>query len=105
MYAMAQTTTRLQPGINVAAVIVTHNRVELLRHSLEVVANQTYPVKHIVVVDNGADPDVEKLVLEVAGDRAVYTPSRTNLGAWWRFCFWFFDGVGAGGGRGVVRRR
>ena len=96
MYAMAKTGTHLQHGIDVAAVIVTHNRVELLRHSLEVVASQSYPVKHIVVVDNGADPDVEKLVLEVAGDRAVYTPSRTNLGGGGGFAFGFLTALSLG---------
>ena len=77
---MAQTPSHLHDGIAVAAVIVTHNRVELLRHSLEVVAKQPYPVKHIIVVDNGADPAVAALVNSIAGERGVYTPSRTNLG-------------------------
>ena len=63
-----------------AAVIVTHNRVDLLRASLQQVVNQTHPVQWVIVVDNGADNAVEKLVSEVAGERAVYVPSKTNLG-------------------------
>src|SRR5699024_3188649 len=58
-----------------AAVIVTHNRVELLRASLEQVVHQTHPVQWVIVVDNGADKAVEDLVAEVAGERAVYVPS------------------------------
>ena len=93
---MANTSSHLRDGIDVAAVIVTHNRVELLRHSLEVVAAQTYPVKHIIVVDNGADPAVEALVEEVAGDRGVYTPSLTNLGGGGGFAYGFLTALALG---------
>ena len=93
---MAKTSSHLRDGIDVAAVIVTHNRVELLRHSLEVVAAQTYPVKHIIVVDNGADPAVEALVTEVAGDRGVYTPSLTNLGGGGGFAYGFLTALALG---------
>lgn len=34
----------------IAAVIVTHNRLDLLTHSLTVVAEQTHPVSHIIVL-------------------------------------------------------
>ena len=54
----------------VAVVVVTHNRVELLRSSLEVVAQQSRPVHWIIVMDNGADPAAEKLLAKIAGDRA-----------------------------------
>ncbi len=93
---MAKTSSHLRDGIDVAAVIVTHNRVELLRHSLEVVANQTYPVKHIIVVDNGADPAVAAMVREIAGDRGVYTPSRTNLGGGGGFAYGFLTALALG---------
>lgn len=93
---MAKTSSHLRDGIDVAAVIVTHNRVELLRHSLEVVAAQTYPVKHIIVVDNGADPAVEALVTEVAGDMGVYTPSLTNLGGGGGFAYGFLTALALG---------
>ncbi|MDN6131665.1 MAG: glycosyltransferase, partial [Corynebacterium casei] len=53
-----------------AAVIVTHNRVELLRASLEQVVSQTHPVKWVIVVDNGADDAVKQLVDDLAGSRA-----------------------------------
>jgi len=67
-------------SMDIAAVIVTHNRVELLRNSLTVVCNQSYPVRWVIVVDNGDQEDVDKLVHEIAGERAVYLPSKTNLG-------------------------
>lgn len=93
---MAKTSSHLRDGIDVAAVIVTHNRVELLRHSLEVVANQTYPVKHIIVVDNGADPAVEAMVNDIAGERGVYTPSSTNLGGGGGFAYGFLTALALG---------
>lgn len=93
---MAKTPSHLHDGIAVAAVIVTHNRVELLRHSLEVVAKQTYPVKHIIVVDNGADPAVAALVNSIAGERGVYTPSRTNLGGGGGFAYGFLTALALG---------
>ena len=93
---MAKTPSHLHDGSDVAAVIVTHNRVELLRYSLEVVAKQTYPVKHIIVVDNGADPAVEALVNSIAGERGIYTPSRTNLGGGGGFAYGFLTALALG---------
>lgn len=46
----------------IAAVIVTHNRVDLLERSLDMVAKQTRRPDWVIVVDNGADPAVETLV-------------------------------------------
>lgn len=46
----------------IAAVIVTHNRVDLLERSLDMVAKQTRRPDWVIIVDNGADPEVETLV-------------------------------------------
>ncbi|RSZ63951.1 glycosyltransferase family 2 protein [Corynebacterium hylobatis] len=80
----------------VAAVIVTHRRVELLRASLEQVVNQTHPVDWVVVVDNGCEESVEKLVKELAGERAVYLSSRTNLGGAGGFAYGFLTALALG---------
>lgn len=81
----------------VAAVIVTHNRVELLRASLEQVANQDgASVAHIVVVDNGNDPEVQQLVQRIAGDRARYVGSATNLGGAGGFALGFLTALSLG---------
>src|SRR5699024_11466944 len=50
------------PRGTIAAVIVTHNRVDLLERSLDMVAKQTRRPDWVIVVDNGADPEVETLV-------------------------------------------
>ncbi len=86
----------LDPSGTTAAVIVTHNRVELLRNSLEIVAAQTHPVDWIIVVDNGADEAVKDLVARVAGDRGVYLPSRTNLGGAGGFAYGFLHALALG---------
>ncbi|MBP3088345.1 glycosyltransferase family 2 protein [Corynebacterium sp. sy017] len=91
---MAQ--VQLHPSNSTAAVIVTHNRVELLRHSLEIIAQQTHSVQWIIVVDNGNDPSVEKLLNEVAGSRAVYVPSATNLGGAGGFALGFLTALARG---------
>ncbi|MDO5077697.1 glycosyltransferase [Corynebacterium sp.] len=80
----------------VAAVVVTHRRVELLEHSLRVLAAQTRAVHWIIVVDNGCEPAVETLVREVAGDRAVYLPSKHNLGGAGGFAYGFLTALALG---------
>lgn len=80
----------------VAAVIVTHKRVELLRASLEQVVAQTRPVDWVIVVDNGCEESVEKLVAELAGERAVYLPSHTNLGGAGGFAYGFLTALALG---------
>lgn len=52
----------IDPRGAIAAVIVTHNRVDLLERSLDMVAKQTRRPDWVIVVDNGADPEVETLV-------------------------------------------
>ncbi|MGP5248678.1 galactofuranosyltransferase GlfT1 [Corynebacterium variabile] len=79
-----------------AAVIVTHNRVELLKGSLSIVCSQTHAVDKVIVVDNGADDAVRSLVEKVAGDRAVYVPSKTNLGGAGGFALGFLTALSLG---------
>ncbi|MBF0582191.1 glycosyltransferase [Corynebacterium sp. ED61] len=87
----------IQRSDSIAAVIVTHNRADLLAASLEQVALQEgASVSHIIVVDNGADPQVEQLVSRIAGERAVYLPSRTNLGGAGGFAYGFLTALSLG---------
>ncbi|WP_296111122.1 glycosyltransferase family 2 protein [uncultured Corynebacterium sp.] len=81
----------------VAAVIVTHNRVELLEASLRQVANQEgAEVAHVVVVDNGNDPAVRELVESVCGSRGHYVGSATNLGGAGGFALGFLTALSLG---------
>lgn len=55
--------------MRVIGVVVTYNRTDVLGRSLEILAHQTRPLDHLIVVDNGNDPTV-KTLLETAGRNA-----------------------------------
>jgi rhamnopyranosyl-N-acetylglucosaminyl-diphospho-decaprenol beta-1,3/1,4-galactofuranosyltransferase len=65
--------------MRVAAVVVTRHRAALLTESLAQLAAQTHPLDVVVVVDNGADPETERVVRDSAV-ATHYLPSRRNLG-------------------------
>ncbi|MDK8305293.1 glycosyltransferase family 2 protein [Corynebacterium imitans] len=93
---MTSTPQPLHSSGSTAAVIVTHKRVDLLRHSLEQVVRQTHPVQWVIVVDNGAESQVKELLEELAGERAVYLPSHTNLGGAGGFAYGFLHALALG---------
>lgn len=63
----------------IIAVVVTHKRRELLAESLAVLADQSRPLDHLVVVDNGDEPEVEALVRGIKLP-VTYLGSAHNLG-------------------------
>lgn len=63
----------------VTAVVVTRHRAALLTEALAVVAGQTRPPDHLVVVDNGPD-EATRAVVAACGLDATYLPSQHNLG-------------------------
>ncbi|MTD57800.1 galactofuranosyltransferase GlfT1 [Amycolatopsis pithecellobii] len=63
----------------VVAVVVTRHRRDLLADSLKVIAAQTRPVDHLVVVDNGPDQPARSVV-ETYPLPFTYLPSHRNLG-------------------------
>lgn len=71
--AAASTTAR------VVAVVVTHRRRDQLARSLATVCGQSRPVDHLIVVDNGNEPEVGALVREQAV-ACTYLGSEHNLG-------------------------
>ncbi|APT91681.1 glycosyl transferase [Corynebacterium phocae] len=89
-------TATLSPAGTTAAVIVTHQRVELLRASLNQVVSQTHPVDWVIVVDNGNQDAVAALVKDMAGKRGVYVPSKTNLGGAGGFALGFLKALALG---------
>lgn len=88
--------TALNRNGTTAAVIVTHKRVDLLRHSLEQVVSQTHPVDWVIVVDNGDEDAVRVLVDELAHDKGVYLSSKTNLGGAGGFAYGFLHALALG---------
>ncbi|WP_448851795.1 glycosyltransferase [Corynebacterium sp. 335C] len=69
---------------DVAAVVVTHDRIGPLAESLRIVAGQTRAPRWLIVVDNGDDHRVKALLegtcSEHPGVEPVYVGSKTNLG-------------------------
>ena len=56
-------------SMQVVGVVVTYNRADVLDRSLDILAHQSRPLDHLIVVDNGNDPTV-KTLLENAGATA-----------------------------------
>ncbi|WP_430335793.1 galactofuranosyltransferase GlfT1 [Rhodococcus sp. ACT016] len=63
----------------IVGVVVTHKRRELLAQSLKVLAGQSRPLDHLVVVDNADEAEVRDLV-ESADVPTTYLGSKHNLG-------------------------
>jgi rhamnopyranosyl-N-acetylglucosaminyl-diphospho-decaprenol beta-1,3/1,4-galactofuranosyltransferase len=67
------------PAGAVVGVVVTRHRRDLLADSLKIIAAQTRPVDHLVVVDNGPDQSARGVV-ESYPLPFTYLPSHRNLG-------------------------
>ncbi|MDT7725048.1 MAG: rhamnopyranosyl-N-acetylglucosaminyl-diphospho-decaprenol beta,3/1,4-galactofuranosyltransferase [Actinomycetota bacterium] len=67
------------PAGAVVGVVVTRHRRDLLADSLKIIAAQTRPVDHLVVVDNGPDQSARDVV-ETYPLPFTYLPSHRNLG-------------------------
>lgn len=63
----------------VSAVVVTYNRLDLLKQSLEALFKQETALSHIIVVDNKSDADT-KYYLTSLGDKIDYLRLEENLG-------------------------
>ncbi|MFE3191733.1 glycosyltransferase [Nocardia sp. NPDC059240] len=63
----------------IVAIVVTHKRRELLAESLKVLASQTRPLDHLIVVDNGNEAEVGELVKQQPME-TTYLGSEHNLG-------------------------
>jgi rhamnopyranosyl-N-acetylglucosaminyl-diphospho-decaprenol beta-1,3/1,4-galactofuranosyltransferase len=66
---------------SVAAVVVTYNRKDLLRRSLDAVLAQTRPAKEIVVVDNASGDGTRDMLEREYGDRVSRIHMLHNVGS------------------------
>jgi GT2 family glycosyltransferase len=64
----------------IAAVVVTHNRPQLLLQALAALRAQTRPLDSIYVVDNASDCPVEQLIDGIGDTATVVLRSDTNIG-------------------------
>ena len=66
---------------NTAVMILNWNGAAMLRRYLpEVVRTTPAAIADVIVVDNGNEAAVRELMESMAGERAVYIGSKTNLG-------------------------
>ncbi|GAO99114.1 glycosyltransferase family 2 protein [Fructobacillus ficulneus] len=63
----------------VSAVIVTYNRLELLKEVIQSLQQQEFSVNHIIVVDNASDIDTKNYLLSL-GNSINYVRLEENLG-------------------------
>ena len=69
------------PDMRIAAVIVTHNRPQLLQQALAALRAQTRPLDSIYIVDNASDDPAAAGATRLAGNTAiVVVRSDTNIG-------------------------
>jgi GT2 family glycosyltransferase len=75
----ARQASSLPPGSpdGVYAVVVTHNRLSLLRECIQEIQEQTHQVRGIIVVDNGSSDETAEWL---AGQQKITVISQPNLG-------------------------
>lgn len=73
-------------NLNVAAVVVTYNRLALLQESIAAIRLQTSPVSNIIVINNSSTDGTEEWLLNQPDITTVTQPNRG--GAWG-----FYEGV------------
>lgn len=92
----AATSAPLGPD-SVVAVVVTRHRAELLTGALAVLAEQTRPVDHLIVVDNGPEQPA-RAVVDACGIPATYLPSWNNIGGAGGFALGMLHALALGAG-------
>ena len=61
-------------------VIVTYNRLELLKENINSLLNQNYKNHDIMIINNASTDDTEKYVLGLKNKRIIYYNTGNNLG-------------------------
>lgn len=82
--------------MRVAAVVVTYNRLTLLRRCLEALKTQTAPVAAIWVIDNASTDGTEQAVREMNLTQIVYRNTGKNLGGAGGFAYGVREAAQAG---------
>lgn len=74
---------------DIVAVIVTYNRKELLGKVVDAVANQSYPLKKILIIDNNSSDGTKEVVTSKLSSIVEYINTGGNLGGAGGFHFGF----------------
>ena len=67
-------------SIRIATVVVTYNRIALLKENIECLQHQTFQDQDIVVVNNGSTDGTSEWLDEIADDRLIHINTHKNLG-------------------------
>ncbi|WP_368900159.1 glycosyltransferase [Mixta calida] len=73
----------------VVAVIVTYNRKELLKKVIDAIANQSYPLEKVLIIDNNSSDGTYEYIAEQLNDVIEYKNTGGNLGGAGGFHFGF----------------
>lgn len=73
-------TLKNHKNATVFAVIVTYNRLELLKQCIEAVLNQTYKSLDVVIVDNASTDGTEEYIKGLRNKRIIYINTGKNVG-------------------------
>jgi GT2 family glycosyltransferase len=68
------------PKTNISAVIVTYNRINLLKECIAAVLAQTYPCNKIIVVNNASTDETENFLSSLTDDRFLIFHLKKNTG-------------------------
>ena len=67
-------------SIKFAAFIMTYKRPSILKDTIKILLNQSYPPQKILIVDNDPDFSAKEIVSKFATDKVFYTPVGYNSG-------------------------
>jgi len=65
---------------NVSAVVVTFNRLALLKQCLKALESQTLPLSHIIVVDNNSQDGTQDYLKKISSEKVMVKELHKNLG-------------------------
>ena len=66
--------------MTVGVVIVTYNRIELLKECIKRVLSQSYPVTNVIVVNNNSNDGTKEYLDSLKDKRVIVNHEKTNLG-------------------------
>lgn len=67
----------------VSAVVITHNRKELVQKAIQSVLNQTYEQMELIVVDDASDDDEKEMLTQLSAEKGfqyIYIPKEESKG-------------------------
>ena len=66
--------------MKINCVVVTYNRLSLLKECLSALENQTYPIQRIVIVDNCSTDGTSEFLDSLTDTRYLIIHSKENIG-------------------------